>query len=182
MPSSNLTQDALINKYFNAMFLGRVRFDTLQAPQAWEEKLKFSFVEHQVVEGRPVLQKMGEDLQEITLDIHLLANIEDVDSRLRQFKEMLRAGAAQSLVLANGDFLGDFVMTELVIKRKVSFADGKLWEAEATIGLKEYVPSAVLRTQALAPRPKVAAKGNPKTKSTFTRAPGDFGQIVPKPK
>ena len=49
--------------------LGEIIFDVLTSPQAFESARKYDYAEHKVVEDRPRLQWIADDLETLTLEL-----------------------------------------------------------------------------------------------------------------
>src|ERR1700749_1556885 len=93
--------------------LGAVTFELLGSPYAYEASYRWTYAEHEVVEARPLLQWISEELQIISIDLRFHASFTDPAAQLDSLLATARAHSAQALVLGNGEHQGYFVITAL---------------------------------------------------------------------
>lgn len=98
------------------------------------------FARHVVSEGKPRLEFLGADLEEINLVIRLNAQHGlDPEAELAALREIRDAGQEKTLVVG-GRVIGKFVLEEISEEHQRHSGSGLLLLADATIKLTEYVP------------------------------------------
>lgn len=137
--------------------LGDIEFTVLQSPAGMEMRGAATWAEHALVQGKPRLQCIGDELDEITLDIVLHASLGNPQARLEQMKRAKAQHQPMALVLGGGDYLGAFVLTELQTLLQRTLPTGEALSATARIVLREYTGE----FQRPAPRPGLLGNGLP---------------------
>ncbi|MDP8080251.1 phage tail protein [Phocoenobacter skyensis] len=134
----------------NYALLGHIAFDLLNAPTSLTEKSSATFAQHNVLAGKPKLQAMGSDLDEITLDLRLHYKLGDVESRYQALYTAKESHQALALVLGFSKFKGHFVITEISSPILFTDDDGNALSREVSITLKEFVGNTQKELQGLA--------------------------------
>ena len=99
---------------------------------------KARFAVHDVVEGKPVLQHVGRDLDEVSFAVRLDAGAGvDPELEIETLRAMLDTGEPQRLILG-GIPRGKFVLESLDETRRHTDGRGRLLLAEVGLKLKEY--------------------------------------------
>jgi phage protein U len=137
--------------------LGDIEFTVLQSPAGMELRGAATWAEHALVQGKPRLQCIGDELDEITLDIILHASLGNPQARLEQLRRAKAQHQPMALVLGGGDYLGAFVLTELQTMLQRTLPTGETLSATARIALREYTGE----FQRPAPRPGLLGNGLP---------------------
>jgi phage protein U len=150
--------------------LGSVQFNVFPI-DGFEERFAYAFAEHQVIEGKPRLQFIGDNLDETTIGLRWHVNFCDPLASWNQLKAEADKHQALNLVFGDGSNLGRRVITELC-KTLVSTADnGRPICIEARATLREYFDDQPLAT--LETAKKIAAPGLAGT--------GPIGKAIPAP-
>jgi phage protein U len=118
--------------------LGAITFELLGSPYAYEASYRWTYAEHEVVEARPLLQWISEELQIISVDLRFHASFTDPAAQLDSLLATARAHRAQALVLGNGEHQGYFVITALRIASTVTTASGDIISLTVHMELKEW--------------------------------------------
>lgn len=158
--------------------IGDLALQLNEAPSTWREKTGFEYAEHQVLEGKPKLQALGGKLDELQLEFTLHAGQADIGFITNRLGEMRDGAEVVAVTMGDGEYLGEFVITECTFDRGAAFDNGTSLTASLSVTLREYVAAAVL---VVTDRPAVK-KGNPTKKKDggqFTRDP-KTGELVPK--
>ncbi len=135
------------------------------SPSSWEEKSGAELPEHPIIGGRPKLQGVGQKLDELSLEFQQHTQGADLKNVFNLLYDSKEAFEVLPLTMGDGEYLGDFVITDLTFKRDATFANGTVMASTMRVSLKEWVA-----TEALELRPRVrppAIKGN----GTATKTP-----------
>jgi phage protein U len=156
--------------------LGDLELRLANTPRDWEEKSTAAYAEHEVIDNRPKLQSMGNRLDEIHLVFALHAGAADIGATYNSLWESKENSEVVPLTMGDGEYLGDFVITELSFKRLATFPNGTTMAAEVGVNLKEWIPTRALTiTKRDAPAVKAS---NPEKKTTRYTQSGT-SDIVP---
>ncbi|WP_236213019.1 phage tail protein [Metapseudomonas otitidis] len=118
--------------------LGEIEFEVLSHPMAQSERVSADYAEHARLQGKPVLQWVGDGLDELTLELALHVAVGDPEARVRQLKAAKAAHEPLPYVLGSGDFRGIYLITSLeVTSRKTDYA-GRLFAAQLNLTLREF--------------------------------------------
>ncbi|QOK96819.1 phage tail protein [Ralstonia pseudosolanacearum] len=119
--------------------LGDVQFDLITYFDGFELQFGADFAEHALIEGKPRLQFVGDQLDEIRIQLAFHAYYCDPEAELAKLKKAVAAHQAMALVLGNGDYKGWFVLTEAQATSTQTDKAGTLIALEANITLREFV-------------------------------------------
>jgi phage protein U len=119
--------------------LGDITFETQTSPETFESMKKYDYAEHRVVEARPLLQWISDDLETISLDLMFHVSFVDPQVQLDLLNQAAAAHQALPLVFGNGIHRGYFVIAEIGETHQHAADDGSLISASAKIELKEWV-------------------------------------------
>ncbi|WP_265822498.1 phage tail protein [Geovibrio ferrireducens] len=101
-------------------------------------ELSAKFVEHDVLNSKPVLQHVGTALTTISFTMYFNAfNGVNPEKELAALEAILNTGTEQPLFIGSKNF-GKFVLEKISESRKVVGGKGELLTAEAAVTLKEY--------------------------------------------
>ncbi|MCS3806692.1 phage protein U [Chromobacterium alkanivorans] len=134
--------------------LGDVQFDLITYFDGFESQFGVDYAEHALIDGKPRLQRVGDKLDEIRIQLSFHSQFCDPEQELIKLQTALRAHQAMALVLGNGDYKGWFVLTELQATSRQTDQAGTLIALEASLTLREFVGD---KKNPLAP-PAVQAK------------------------
>ena len=149
--------------------LGDISFELITYFDGLEGKKSYTFAEHQVIEGKPRLQFIGEGLDEITIQLRFHVQYCDPYAEFKRIQEAAATHQALPFVFGNGIYKGQFVITEIGDTVENTAADGTLIAMGARVALKEWVdvePLEIRKQQkkAKAPARKKRGKKHPKAK------------------
>lgn len=151
------------------IMLGTIGYAKLTSPTAMDLTQGWTYAEHQVVEGKPLLQFMGATLDGFSLTFLFHASFSVPQKSYDALVALANARTAFPLTQGNGRYLGRFVITELARTAQMAADDGTLLSIEVKATLKEYVDKKPLETKkkvqkAKAPARKKRGKKKPKVK------------------
>ena len=143
------------------LILGNIGFAKLASPSGFDAKLAISYAEHQVIEGKPLLQYTGDGLGEINLNFYFHADFCTPQTVWDDLVKLAASHKAFSLSQGNGLLLGKYVVTEINRTTTVAATDGTLYAFECKLALKEYVDPQPLETKKKEQKKKAPAKKKP---------------------
>lgn len=142
--------------------LGNVQFELLPI-EALDEKFSYSFAEHQVIEGKPLLQFIGDNLDEANISLRFHFTFCDPEAQFNLLKAEAARHEALPLVFANGKYLGRYVVTEISKTTVMTADNGNPLCIEARLQLKEFTEADHLAGRERAQKenaPGLRGKGN----------------------
>lgn len=130
--------------------LGNFTFEMAAAFSEFEDSVGVDYAEHALIGTKPVLQRMGDKLQEIKLALVFHAAYCDPDREIERLRSVIFSKDAMALSLGTGEFKGYFVATELDSVVRHADSDGLILHAEARLTLREFVQDQNSKSAALA--------------------------------
>lgn len=124
--------------------LGTIIFETLVTFDSMDIGKSANYAEHALIEGKPRLQAVGDNLDEIGLSFKFHASFCDPQEQLNQLEQYLLDREVLPLVSGAGRVYGNFVITDLKQNILQTADDGTVIEANCEISLKEYVTDELL--------------------------------------
>ncbi|MCU1718671.1 phage tail protein [Pseudomonas sp. 5P_3.1_Bac2] len=118
--------------------LGEIEFELLNHPSSLAERGTSDYAEHARMQGKPLLQWVGEGLQELSLEIALHAALVNPEAQIANLKKAKSAHQPLPLVLGSGDYRGVFVLTALDVTTSKTDEAGRLIVARVSLTLREY--------------------------------------------
>lgn len=149
------------------VMLGTIGYARLTSPATMDLTKTWTYAEHQVVEGKPLLQFMGAGLDGHKLTFVFHASYCNPQKSYDALVALADAKAAFPLTKGNGRYMGRFVITELSQAIQFAADDGTLLSIEVKATLKEYVDKKPLETKVKVQKAKAPARkkrGKKKTK------------------
>ena len=164
--------------------LGTIQF-LLIMPIGMDSSRAYSYAEHQVIEGKPLLQYVGDGLEVYNIQCRFHFSFCSPHHEIERLKAEADKHQALPLIFKNGDIKGHYVITDLATTTEITADDGTLMSADVRITLKEWVDTDPLGSRESAK--KQSAPGN-QAKGPIalpTAAPGNrtaviSGQIITK--
>lgn len=119
--------------------IGSIEFELLKGFTSVQESRKWEWAEHQVLDSKPHLQRMGEGLVEFALKvkISLYSGHDPAEFASALYAE---AGKNEALpfILGSGEVVGEFVILDVGKSWQRCDNLGRLLSAEFDIKIKEY--------------------------------------------
>ncbi|MDS9879368.1 phage tail protein [Pseudomonas protegens] len=157
--------------------LGEIEFTVAGGISGMEQRGSADWAEHTRIQGKPLLEWIGEGLDECNLTIELHPVLGDPEARLRALRLAKKKHEPLALVMGSGEYLGPYVIVDLnnVIRRAT--AVGQIRSASVQVSLKEY--TGVFTRKAL--RPGLLDPAVSGTSAAVTGSPGLISRMLPSP-
>ncbi len=118
--------------------LGNIIFTPIKGFTEVSFSNEVNLVEHALIDGKPKLQRVGENLE--TLDVAILLDIAFCvpQSEIDALKTSHKSGEVMPLIMGNGRFVGVYVIRSMDQTNANEAGDGTLLQAEISLSLVEY--------------------------------------------
>ena len=146
-------------------------FEFLSSPETFRAEFAYHYAEHKVVEARPRLQWIAQELQKISLEmvfhVQFLAQtyLSDPTTAMNRLRAAGEDHQARSLIFGNGIHRGYFVIESIEETFVQTADDGSIVASQARVELHEWVPGADFDPQLQGilntPAPAIIYSGNP---------------------
>ena len=123
-------------------------FEFLSSPETFRAQMEYHYAEHKVVEARPRLQWIAQELQKISLemvfDVQFLGNtiLHDPTTAMNRLRAAGEDHQARALIFGNGNMRGYFVIESIEETFVWTADDGSIISSQARVELHEWVPGA----------------------------------------
>jgi phage protein U len=151
--------------------LGDIAFNLITYFEGVEESFSGNYAEHALIEGKPRLQYVGDNLDEVRWDLVFHAGFCVPDIELLKLRAAVASHKALPLVLANGDYKGLFVPVDASVTTRQAMRDGTVIWVEASLTLREYVAPAVLAEETAKQEPTAVEKNGRPPSGAVEAAP-----------
>jgi phage protein U len=141
----------------NIVFSGLYGFNDLRF-----EGDQANYAEFELINSKPTLQSIGSSLMEISASVTMNVNFCDLNKQLQALKAYKDAREVLPLLLGNGKYLGDFVITGMPYSVDEAFPDGTFKQISLDLSLKEYYTINKLEQKQLSARKAAFALGDKK--------------------
>ncbi|EJV1365844.1 phage tail protein [Pseudomonas aeruginosa] len=118
--------------------LGKIEFELVSHPSVMEERTSADYAEHALINSKPMLEHVGDGLDELMLDIQMHASQVDPEAQIRQLKQAQAAHEPLPLVLGSGDYRGVYLLTGVDTRVSRTDGTGRLVNATVSLTLREY--------------------------------------------
>jgi phage protein U len=117
--------------------LGDIPFQVVGSPESLTDSRGYDYAEHRVVQNRPRVQWLADDLVRIKLEMLLHRSFTEPAASLLVLRQVASTHAALPLIFGNGDFRGYFVITRIdTLSRQLS-GSGDLFAIGVRLSLCE---------------------------------------------
>lgn len=117
--------------------LGDITFEGLNAPAGFASQAKVNYAQHALIENKPRLQRVGTDLETITLSMRFHRSFCNPEVELWRLYRHMERGTILPLTQGNGIYQGRFVVESVNADYKRQFADGTVLYVEVEVSLLE---------------------------------------------
>lgn len=118
--------------------LGTIEFTVAGGISGMEQIGSADWAEHARIQGKPLLEWIGEGLDEITLTIELHPLLGDPAERLRLLRQAKSQHEPLAFVMGSGDYLGPYVITRISNAIRRATAVGQVVASTVQVSLREY--------------------------------------------
>ena len=155
--------------------LGDIEFTVAGGISGLEQSGTADWAEHARIQGKPLLEWIGEGLDTCNLTMALHPMLGDPEERLRALRQAKSKHEPLAFVMGSGEYLGAYVITDISNTMRRGTAVGQIAAATVQVSLKEYTGAfnrKVLRPGLLDP----ALSGTP---AAVTGSPGLISKLTP---
>jgi phage protein U len=131
------SQQATQTKTPIILLLGEYAFSDWDAPQGWNYKESAQYAKHDVLDGKPKIQYVGDSLQTLSLKFRLHHGWCNPDAKLALLQGMKDSHLAYPLQIGSGVFRGNYVLTDVNVDLKLVNDLGKVRLMEVSVELLE---------------------------------------------
>lgn len=140
--------------------LGNIQFESLTSPESLSRTDATIYAKHNRASGKANLQPIANELEEIAFGLKLRAEYCNPTQIVIQLKESKDKFEVLPLVMGNGRYLGDFVITSMIETPIQCLPDGTVIEMTIQITLQEFAAANKLSQQQQAARKRAFAVGD----------------------
>ncbi|MFZ0676619.1 phage tail protein [Candidatus Binatus sp.] len=129
--------------------LGEIQFEVVGSPEAYESARAYDFAEQKVIESKPQLQWVGDDLERLKFELIWHASFTNPAAQLALLRATAAQHLAQPLVFGDGGFRGFFVIESINVKSQQLSAGGAPISIRVALALKEWDADSILFSSAI---------------------------------
>jgi len=122
--------------------LGNILFVALTSFETFRSSSEFHYAEHKVVEARPRLQWLAQELQKISIELQFHVAFTSPATQMNLLRAAAEDHQARALVFGNGVHRGFFVIKSIEDTHQQLADDGSYIAISARLELQEWVPGA----------------------------------------
>ena len=128
--------------------LGEIQFEVVGSPEAYESSRTYDFAEQKVIESKPQLQWVGDDLERLKFELMWHASFTNPAAQLALLRATAAEHLAQPLVFGDGGFRGFFVIESINMKSQQLSAGGAPISIRVALALKEWDAGSIVLSSA----------------------------------
>ena len=132
--------------------LGEIKFDLITYFNGIEETNSYNYAEHPRINQKPMLQFLGENLQEQSIKLNFHTNFCTPEDEIKKLKTVAKKGTPLRFIKGNGEYVGIFVISEISSVTEQASKEGYINSIQLDLKLREY-------TGKIATKTKKSAKG-----------------------
>lgn len=140
--------------------LGSIQFQLIM-PTGMDSSQTYNYAEHQVIEGKPRLQYIGDGLDLFNIQIRFHFSFCAPGAELKRLRDEAGKHLAMPLVFANGTYKGRYVIEKIDVTAEQTADDGSLMSADIKLTLKEWVDVDPLETKTKKQKAQAPARKKP---------------------
>lgn len=126
--------------------LGSVRFEGLKSFDRYDHKASANIAQHARIDGKPRLQKIGDNLDEVSISMFLHSRFCNPEQEKATLKSAMDAGEILPLIMGTGDFVGNFVITDIDEAILHTLPDGSIVASRLNVSLLEHYEALNINT------------------------------------
>jgi phage protein U len=128
--------------------LGDIQFEVVGSPEAYESAGTYDFAEQKVIESKPQLQWVGDDLERLKFELIWHASFTNPALQLARLRATAAEHLALPLVFGDGGFRGFFIIESINVKSQHLSAVGAPIAIRVALALKEWSADPLLLSSA----------------------------------
>jgi phage protein U len=128
--------------------LGDIQFEVVGSPEGYESAGAYDFPELRVIESKPRLQWVGDELERLSFDLMWHASFTNPAAQLALLKATAAQHLALPLVFGDGGYRGLFVIESIKVRSQQLSAGGAPIAIRVALALKEWVADLQLLSSA----------------------------------
>lgn len=140
--------------------LGNIQFEPITSPESLSRTDTTTYAKHSLASGKPRLQPIANELEEISIGFKLRAEFCNPTQIVLQLKSAKDLFEVMPLIMGNGRYFGDYVITSLIETPAQCLADGTIVEMTIQLTLQEFVTPDKVAQQQQAARKRAFAIGS----------------------
>ncbi len=118
--------------------LGDIEFELITYFSGLNESNTFNYAQHERINNKPILQYLGQDLQEQDIKLNFHASFCVPEDELKKLKNVAKKGEPLKFIKGNGEYVGVFVITEIVSATEQTSEEGDIIYIQVDLKLREY--------------------------------------------
>lgn len=118
--------------------LGDIEFELITYFSGLNESNTFNYVQHERINNKPILQYLGQDLQEQDIKLNFHASFCVPEDELKKLKNVAKKGEPLKFIKGNGEYVGVFVITEIISATEQTSDEGDIIYIQVDLKLREY--------------------------------------------
>ena len=122
--------------------LGDIQFEVVGSPESYESADGYDFPEQRVIESKPRLQWVGDELERLNFELMWHASFTNPAAQLALLRATAATHLALPLVFGDGGFRGFFVIESIKVKSLQLSAGGAPIAIRVALALKEWISDA----------------------------------------
>lgn len=118
--------------------LGDIEFELITYFSGLNESNTYNYAQHERINNKPILQYLGQDLQEQDIKLNFHASFCVPEDELKKLKNVAKKGEPLKFIKGNGEYVGVFVITEIVSATEQTSDEGDIIYIQVDLKLREY--------------------------------------------
>lgn len=131
--------------------LGEITFNLITYFNGIEETNSYNYAEHPRISQKPLLQFLGENLQEQSIKLNFHTNFCTPELEIKKLKEVAKKGTPLKFIKGNSEYVGVFVISEISSVTEQASKEGNINAIQLDLKLREYTGKI--------PKKKTSSKG-----------------------
>ena len=118
--------------------LGDIEFELITYFNGIEETVSYNYAEHERINNKPVLQFMGQNLQEQNIKLNFHNSFCIPEDEIKKLKAVANKAEPLKFIKGNGEYVGVFVLSEIISTTEQTSKEGDLISVQVDLKLREY--------------------------------------------
>lgn len=118
--------------------LGNIVFDLITYFDGINQSLSYNYAQHDRINNKPLLQFLGENLEEIEIKLKFHSKFCVPEDELIKLRTEAQLGKPLKFIKGNGEYLGAYVILGISKTTEQTSPEGDLISVQAELKLQEY--------------------------------------------